>query len=440
MHYLETEKAQAVLFFGDDRVSKELLYPEFEAILDGFAPLGDFAGSTQKAVYVEFDHKFVPSAAVFFILDFDPQGAVSASWNLPLVDMARTASKGPDLGNGPIRLACRSQSPVAYFRDWLWDPDLRTTSNHLIQIKKALRRNRLGLHFKAVDVEPPNLASNGDNRQAEQQLARQYQQELRDQMAQLMKEQRLRIATMTSEKESELKELRLEHLRKLEALQADMDEREARIVDLEARNRDLKQTIEGQVQKIEGLREYFEHKLERAQGTSDSQYIETLKRQYEAESEARVQSAILELNELIKIKEFELAYHNQHAKEQHEEVRKLREENRQLIDNSGDHLLENLSRKGVNFVTYQPGAGHITIPYTDVPRFVENPGAFTAAYCGVSEKHYQLWLAHYQAPVCRAADEQGEMCCAGLQRVANPEQFVPGESDRCEMHRSSSGQ
>lgn len=435
MHYFETETAQAIVFFDDKGVTKELLYPEFEAILDGLAPLGDFSDSTQKAVYLEFDNHFTPTVAVFFLLDFDKDGAISASWNLPLVDMARTASKGPDLGHGPIRLVCRSQSPVAYFRDWLWDPDLSAASGHLGQIKKALRRNRLGLHFKAAEEEPSS-DSQTDARHSEQQLARQYQQQMRDQMAQLLKEQRLRVATMTREKESELKELRLEQLRKLEALQAVVDKREARIEDLEARNLELKQTVEGQVQKIQGLREYFEHKLERTQGTSDKQYIETLKRQYIAESEARVEAVTLELNELVKMKELELAYHVQHSEELQQEIRRLRDENRRLVDNSGDHLLENLSRKGVNFVTYQPGAGHITIPYTDISRFIDNPGAFTAEYCGVSDKHYQLWLKHYQAPVCSWLDEHGEMCCAGLTRVTRPEQFVLGESDRCEEHRA----
>lgn len=436
MHYLETETAQAVLFFGQDRVSTELLFPEFEAILDGFAPIEEWAASTQQAAYVEFNSQFNLTAAVFFLLPFDESGAVSTSWNLPLVDMARTAAKGPNLGAGPIRLVCRSQSPVAYFRDWLWDPDLRSTNSHFTLLKKALQRNRLGLYFKVVedDVSVGGSAERGKG-QVEQQLVKQYQQELRDQLAQQLKDQRLRIATMTADKERAIKELRLEHVRKHEALQSQLAERDSHLQDLQKRNEELKQTIDGQVQKIEGLREYFEHKLERAQGAGEVQYMESLKRQYQAESEAKVQSATLELNELLKMKDLELSYHNDHAAVLGQEVQRLREENRRLIDNSGDHLLENLSRKGVNFVTYQPGAGHITIPYTDIPKFSENPHAFTAAYCGVSEKHYRLWLTHYQTPVCCAVDEHGEMCCENLPRIVHPEQFIPGESDHCERHR-----
>ncbi len=442
MHYLDTEKAQAVVFFGKEGVCKELLYPELEAVLDGFVPMGEWAKTTQKAAYIEFNNEFVISAAVFFSVSFDERGGVDPSWNLPLTDMARTAAKGPDLGAGPIRLVCRSQCPVAYFKDWLWDPDLRPTSSHFGQIKKSLKRNRLGLHFKKNDEAenlPSGQFSNADAKRLElhlsQQFSKRYEKEFRDQMAQLLKEQRLRISTMSNEKDEVVKELRIEHLKKLESMQLLLEERDAQISDLEKRNQELKSTIDGQVQKIEGLREYFEHKLERAQG-SDNNYVETVKAQHEAELDAKVEAATRELDDLLKMKELELSYHSEHEASLRDDIAKLRQENQDLLANSGDHLLEKLSRKGVNFVTYQLGAGHITIPYSDMPKFVENPNAFTAAYCGVSEKHYQLWLKHYQTPVCCALNEAGEMCCNDLPRIVNPEQFVPGESDLCEQHRA----
>lgn len=442
MHYLDSEKAQAVVFFSREGVCKELLYPELEAILDGFVPLGEWADTTQKAAYIEFNSELNLTAAVFFIMSFDERGGVDPSWNLPLVDMARTASKGPDLGAGPIHLVCSSLCPVAYFKDWLWDPDLRTTSSHFAQIKKSLKRNRLGLHFKPKDASEERAGgqmSSADAKKLEirlsQEFSKQYEKEFRDQMAQLLKEQRLRIATMTSEKDNTVKELRLEQVKKVESLQISLEEKQAQIVDLEKRNQELKNTIDGQVQKIEGLREYFEHKLQRVQG-SDVGYIDSMQAQHDAELEAKIEAATRELNDLLKMKELELTYHNDHQAELREEIQKLRRENQDLMANSGDHMLEKLSRKGVNFVTYQPGAGHITIPYADMPKFVDNPNAFTAAYCGVSEKHYQAWLKHYQTPVCSALDDTGQMCCEDLPRVVNPEQFVPGESDLCAKHRS----
>lgn len=445
MHYLDTEKAQAVLFFGREGVEKELLYPEFETILDGFIPLTEWADTTQRAVYVEFTGEYVVTAAVFFTMDFDQKGSIDPSWNLPLVDMARTAAKGPDLGAGPIHLVCKSQCPVKYFVDWLWDPDLRSNHSHFTQIKKALKRNRLGLHFAKTEEPEPAAGglSSADAKAIEQKLSQQfskrYEKEFRDQMAQLLKEQRLKVSTMSSDKEQELKEIRLEHVKKIESLQIQLEEKQAENTDLQKRNQELKDTIDGQAQKIEGLRDYFEHKLRRAQsgmGTDDPSYLDSIKSQHQAELEAKLAAATKELDDLIKMKELELSYHAEHEVQLRDEIQKLRGENQALLSNSGDHLLENLSRKGVNFVTYQPGAGHITIPYADMPKFVENPSAFTAAYCGVSEKHYQAWLKHYQTPVCTALSDAGEQCCEDVSRVVNPEQFIPGESDRCEKHRT----
>jgi len=74
----DTDKAQAVLFFGKEGISKELLYPELEALLDGFVPLEEWASTTQKAAYVEFNYQFVVTAAVFFTMAFDAKGGMTA--------------------------------------------------------------------------------------------------------------------------------------------------------------------------------------------------------------------------------------------------------------------------------------------------------------------------------------------------------------------------
>lgn len=444
MHLLDTEKAQAVLFFSDEGVSKELRYPELEALLDGFVPIQEWSDTIQKAVYVEFNHQFCVVAAVFFVMEFNSEGHVDPSWNLPLTDMARTATKGPDLGAGPIHLACATHCPVAYFSKWLWDPDMQVKSSHFTQIKKALKRNRLGVHFKQTTTSDDKSAgaSSGEMRQLEVKLSNQYEKELRDQMAQLLKDQRLRIATMSSDKENAVKDVRLEYTRKLEALQQQLAERDVALADAQQREQELRATIDGQVQKIEGLREYFEHKLQRYQhGGQD--LPGALRMQYQTEADAKVAAAASELGELLKMKEVELSYRQEHEEHLQHEIEKLRQENKELLANGGDHLLEKLSRKGVNFVTYQPGAGHITIPLAEMAHFSESPRAFTAAYCGVSESHYSAWLKHYQSPVCCAPIAGGDRCAADVPRVVDPVKFVPGESEYCTQHariKPSTGQ
>ena len=437
MFYLSTDKARAILFFGNEGVVKELQYSEFEALLDGFVPMEEWSGRTVRAAYVEINNNFCVVSAVFFVVTFDPKGGVDASWNLPLADLARTAAKGPDMGAGPIHLACASHCPIAFYQNALWDPDMKSHSSHFAQIKKSLKGNRLGIVFKPAEPKVGGGFSEKDAQQLEQRLTQQlgkhYEQELRDHMAQLLKDQRLRISTLTSDKEAALKELRLEYAQKMETLQQQLDERERMLADADKRNQELKATIDGQVQKIEGLREYFEHKLQRVQG-SEQESIEVLKAQYEIESEAKLTAATAELNDLLKMKEVELLYRAEHEEALQQEVARLRQENQALTADSGDQILEKLSRKGVNFVTYQTGAGHITIPLSEVGNFIDNPMVFTAAYCGVSEKHYLAWLNHYQMPVCSALNDAGEACCADIPRIGSPAEFILGDSEFCQRH------
>lgn len=440
MFLLDTEKAQAVLFFSREGISKELLYPELEALLDGFVPLEEWANTKQRGVYVEFNHQFIVTAAVFFTMGFDARGAVEPGWNLPLLDMARTTTKGPDLGAGPVRIACASQCPIAFFKDWLWDPELNAEGVHFKQIQRSLKRNRLGVHFRAsrkTETSSSGLSTEEAKRlelHLSQHFSKQYETALREQMTQLLEGQRLRIASMISDKDQSVQALRNDYEQRIEGLQKQLEESNALRMDLEKRNEELRSTIDGQVQKIEGLREYYEHKLRRSQG-ADSETLDAVRARLEAEMQNKVRSATAELADLLKMKEVELEYHKEHQEQLQQETQRLRREHQESLANSGDQFLERLSRKGVNFVTYQPGAGHITIPYSEMSLFLENPPAFTAAYCGVSEKQYLAWLRHYQTPVCTAVDDQGEMCCANLNRVTNPAEFTAGESDVCDQHK-----
>jgi hypothetical protein len=74
-----TETLEAVVFFSEDVISRELLYPEFEAILDGFIPVPDFKGTSAKAVYLVVNSNLCVTAAVFFLLDFDGKGMVATA-------------------------------------------------------------------------------------------------------------------------------------------------------------------------------------------------------------------------------------------------------------------------------------------------------------------------------------------------------------------------
>jgi len=69
---------------------------------------------------------------------------------------------------------------------------------------------------------------------------------------------------------------------------------------------------------------------------------------------------------------------------------------------------------------------------------MENPIAYAADKCLVSEEHYRRWLAHYQKPECQAPLTNDKVCACRIRRVDVPSQFVIGESDRCDKHKPRS--
>ena len=442
MFLYENEKACAVYFFDDEGIAREMLHSEFEALLDGVVPATDWRNNEVRAAYLEIDSNLAVTAAVFFRVSFDAKGAVLPSWRLPLQDLAKNAAKGPDLGAGPISLACASHCPIAYYTAELWNPDMRPGSSHFAQLKKAVKRNGLGLHFRPL-ADDDNKKAGVDGQVAQlleqklaQQLRRQYERDFRDHMAQLLKEQRLKLSTLSAGKDQAQTEIKREYNQRIEDMRSALEEKNRLLAEAEERNAQLKQTMEGQADKIQGLREYFEHKLEKLQG-EESEHVNALKGNYALELEAKVAAATTELKEQLQMRDVELFYRNEQEAQLREEITRLRVENKEMLGNSGDQLLNKLHHNGVNFVTYQPGAGHITIPLSEMSSFLHNPMQFTAKHCGVSLQHYQAWLSHYQAPVCQALTSKGEPCHADVARVAVPVDFHLGETDYCEQCRHS---
>src|SRR5690606_11058396 len=109
-----------------------------------------------RIAYVLINPRLLLRAAVFFYLDFDENGAADKGWNLPLRNLADRAGRGPDLGAGPIRLACRSQCPVSWHQMHLWGPNLAPGQNDLVLLRDAVKRNHLGLLF---DEEAPQAVA-----------------------------------------------------------------------------------------------------------------------------------------------------------------------------------------------------------------------------------------------------------------------------------------
>lgn len=433
------DNVEAVVLFTENVITRELLYPEFEAILDGFVPVPDFKGATAKAVYLVINSDLCVLTAIFFLLDFDEKGMVDRRWNIPLQQLAEVSGKGPDMGAGPIRLACYSQCAIAWHQKKLWDPNMDPAHSSFAQLKKSVQNNRMGLVFRRqLEPAPAVLAGAASQVQqglgSQQELHEHYARELRKQAANLLKEQRLRIATLQSKQQDAMHALQIEHQQRLQVYQEKIQTLNAHIADLEARHQSLKESFDIQASKVEGMREYFSHKLKAAQLDENSQ-IQAMQENFEIELALKLQTATAELREMLDMREVELFYRHQNESVLKEEIVKIKHEYQELLNNSGEQLLTRLDKLGINFVVYHPGSGQVTIPLADLSDYIENATAYIAKHAGVSEMLYTHWFEHYQNPNCTYVDADGQVCGASLLRIGLPIEFHAGESDRCEAHQ-----
>ncbi len=420
---------EAVCLFQKGKIARELQYPEFEAILDGFIPVPEYKSASAKCVYLWIDSNLHVVGAVFFLLPFDGEGIVDRRWNIPLQALLEQAAKGPDLGAGPIRLACHSQCPIDWHKSGLWDPEMAPGNNQFVMLRKAVKANRLGLIFREKSLEK--------RQEAEDQTPQ--VNELRNRVARLLKEQRLRIATLQGRHQDRIAALQQEHQQRIELYQEQLAKLQGANRDLEGRNEALKENLETQVNKIQGIHEYFSHKLKAAR-QDESDQLRELQEQFAIEMEARVQAATAALQEKLDMREVELFYRHEQEGNLRDEVSRLRQENQRLLDHTGDQVLERLIKAGISFVAFHPGVGHITIPQGDMGSYLDNPTAYAAHKCNVSPALYGQWLAHHQNPRCQAPNADGSICGRELEPLDHPRDFHHGESDRCDEHRELPGQ
>jgi hypothetical protein len=138
---------EIVLLFAADgaTVSSEMCYADFESAANHQATLDEHAASIVKAVYGVVGSGLTVRGLVFFLFNVDEEGHVDAAFNVPLRYLVGSAGLGPDLGMGPVRLACRGQCPVPWQSVNLWDPQGEGDSHPAVLTQKAVWRNRLGL-------------------------------------------------------------------------------------------------------------------------------------------------------------------------------------------------------------------------------------------------------------------------------------------------------
>lgn len=417
---------EAVMFFNEGGIGKEMLFPEFEAVLDGVVNLPELADRQVRLAHVLINGRLQVLSCVFFYLDFDESGAADPGWNLPLRRLADRGEAGPDLGAGPIRMVCRRQCPVPWHQMHLWDPE----PNDLLALRDTVRRNPLGLLCEEA-LQSPVV----DRVSAMDAVSSRVGRELRD-------EQRLKTARLIRQQRQHIHELGGRHAQELARLQqAATEQGRCAQAELEKRSTALREqrahsaALEARLQEtLEGL-ERTRMELTRLAVLEEAGRNErvTMREQFQAEMETRVS----ELQKQVALRDDELRAGDEERSELLAQIARLEGELERQATRGVEQALGQLAQLGMAFVVYHPGAGHLTIPLQDIERYLANPMAYVAAKCFVGEEQYRRWLSHFQQPTCEAALSSGGRCALPIDRVDSPGRFVSGESNYCARHRQS---
>ncbi|ERP92128.1 hypothetical protein Q670_10960 [Alcanivorax sp. P2S70] len=434
--------SEAILFFDHRGISKSMLYSDFEAILDGMVGVPEFADKEVRGAYCVVNGQLKVRGLVLFTIDFDEDGMADTTWNVPLRHLVEHAAQGPDMGAGPVRLACRSQCPVAWHQDQLWDPGMKPGANDFIAIRDTIydRGSKMGLELDD-DMEPPSIAPPVLGAQevpaapavkADEEVRKKDDEE-RVRLARIIKELRLRVQTLENSQSEEAAKLRYSAQQKEEILNAQIEKVMGQFKALKSQNGALREQNESLKAQVLSLNQSLEEQSRRSENQGSE--LEVLTEQYKLALEQRLEEERARLAEQIHAKEMDVLNRDDLIGELREEVTALKRNQAKEANSGAQKVLEKLEELGLSFIAFHPGAGHISIPANQIAGYMENPVAFAARKCLVTEDHYRAWLAHYENPVCQVGiGQDGQACGKRVIRVEVPNQFKPGVSD-CNANR-----
>ena len=394
--------AEAVFFFKGKEVIKELLYVEFDAVLESVVGIPEFAGGEYSAAYVTVGPYLTTHAVALFKIQFDADGHVESTWNLPLHALIRDAVMGPDLGQGSILLLSRSNCKNEYKND-LWSAGKNEIAI-LTAIRDAVKRNKLGIY------------DGGDRRRygadgfrfgvpdfpLEEEAIDDEDDYKRDLITNIEK-------TLKHKYEDKIRKL-YQHRDEI------VDQLESQITTLEKQTTELRKQI-GEME------------------AESKTHVDVIAAKYKKKMNKKLLQLKNGLTQELDTKALELHYSQDLELQAQEEIRQLTEsvegEKKQAING----FLMGLLDAGVELIVTRSGIGSYSLKPEQVDPYLCNEQDFWAKQLGVSATQYVAWYEHYQNPVCQAGNATGCSCGVSLKRVDHPQDFVVGSSDLCQTHQ-----
>ncbi|MFT0137987.1 hypothetical protein [Alloalcanivorax xenomutans] len=425
--------SEAIVFFAEHHITKSMLYADFEAILDGMVGVPEFARKEMRGAYCLVNGQLKVKALVLFLIGFDEDGMADTTWNIPLRHLAEHGGPGPDMGSGPIRLACRSQCPVAWHQDQLWDPSMKPGANDFVAVRDLLRQRGPKMGLEMDEDLPPPTAPPVLSEEDIPTLGAAEPDPERVRLARTIKELRLRIHTLESGQKEEMAQLRYAQQQKEEILNTQLEKVLMQFKTLKSQNAALREQNSSLKEQLETLRR--DQQEQAAQDRQQGSETERLRQQYQLELEQRLEEERARLADELHSKEMEVLNRDDLIAQLRKDVAGLKHQQMKVNNAGGEQMLRKLESLGLSFIAFHPGAGHVSIGADQISDYMENPLAFAARKCLVTEDHYRAWLAHYENPVCQVAvGPEARACGKRVIRVDVPNQFKPGVSD-CNSNR-----
>ncbi|MEX2367159.1 MAG: hypothetical protein WD601_11195, partial [Pseudohongiellaceae bacterium] len=384
------ELIEAIFFFGRKGITKEKRYTEFEAVLDGVVGMTGLSSREVQAAYLKITPALEVHSVVLFLIEFDDRGFADQDWNIPLRHLADTAGPGPDLGQGPIRLACRSQCSVSWYQRELWEPKVRDGLNHFQLIHEAVKRNKLGI---ITEEQPPNLKPASTSKapadpptiseqvddvgdfedlpvisdQVEPQALTGYSEaDLKAELAKQARDYQEKLALLTRRQKQRLHGLEEQHKEEVEqvkrAMRNEAQTYRNRIQELEQQTNQssvLGDKLQSSFRKLERdnlvLQEQFDTLKERHDELK-AEHLAALHSQQS--STANEQDKVVALKEALTEKNFEIDENKEALRKAEAQIQALAEQVTELeqSEDSNDDLMDRLDGLDLVFVAYHPGA------------------------------------------------------------------------------------
>ncbi len=242
---------EIVLLFDADgaAVSAEMLFAEFEALVNQAAPLDEHAASVVKAVYGVVATGLRLRGLVFFQFKVDEEGLLDASFNVPLRYLVRNAGAGPDLGMGSVRLACRGQCPVPWHAVNLWQPQGEGDAHPAMLAQKAVWRNRLGLKPMATTPVHDDLVCSSVSEEQlvlEERLTKTFGEDGKVSLQQLIAQHNQQLSEVGQKYRADLAQQQRGYLDQIRDCRDEMQKLKATLRHEQERSRRLQELLRGE--------------------------------------------------------------------------------------------------------------------------------------------------------------------------------------------------